>query len=194
MIMANKLQNMAKNARTASTVVREAVEAAKVVVNGAGNVKDWLEDDSHVLVPNLLDKQFPMSRKTAQEIIENAGLLFVPEAVPLCNAKPKYRKCFDEQVVYSNPKSGSKILRGDQVRVIYVTSDVIRESQRLYDEAKQKSAEQREAVIDTGKIIAVGAKETATTIASGAKNTIEKIANRRGGERKKLKNSKWIKK
>jgi hypothetical protein len=204
---AQKLTNIA---RQAFSVARDIGNATDILLSRIERARDVVGDDTHVLVPDLIDKQYPMQIQTAKTTVENKGLMFVSEAVQLTNADPKYRTCFDGQVVYSNPKSGSKILKGGQVRVLYVTADVIEESQRLYDESKQRSAEQRAAILETGKtivteagktgktiateagktgkVLAAGAKDKVVTLAGEAKDTVVKIANRQGKVEKEVNN------
>lgn len=188
-------------------IIHSVVGAVSAITGEAQDVREWLEgDERHVIVPNLLDKQYPMLIETAKESVENSGLVFVPDVVQLNNIDSKYKDCCDGQVVYSNPKSGTKTIRGSQVRVVYVTSEVIKESQRVYDEEQQKKTEKKEAMIDAGKtfavnaketgkvvadkvvdvskIIAVSTKDTAVALAGGAKDTVSKIANRQDDKNK----------
>ena len=63
-------------------------------------------------------------------------------------ADPKYRDYEDTQVIDSNPKQGTKVKTGTIVCLRYITADVIKESQKIFDDGiriKQEAKDQKAA-------------------------------------------------
>lgn len=93
-----------------------------------------------ISMPELCSKKFPLKLDEAKALLESRGLKALPIEVRLRDACPKYKDCFELQVVGSDRKPNAKVKPGDTVIVQYVTQEVIDESQRIFDEAEQQKA------------------------------------------------------
>lgn len=93
-----------------------------------------------IFMPELCSKKFPLKLDEAKELLESRGLKALSIEVRLRDACPKYKDCFELQVVGSDRKPNSKLKPGDTVIVQYVTQEVINESRRIFEEAEQQKA------------------------------------------------------
>lgn len=96
--------------------------------------KDW------VTIPELCSKSAPMKLDCAIDILEKLNLKAASNSVNLNSADVKYKNCFDLQVVEINQKQKSKVPPGTLVVLTYVTSEIIEESKRLFDESESRKS------------------------------------------------------
>ena len=73
-------------------------------------------------------------------MLSDRGLITRPIKLPLQEANVKYRKCFNFQVVDSDPRPKQKIKVGNTVTVWYIPQEVIDESQRIFDEKQRQKS------------------------------------------------------
>lgn len=92
--------------------------------------KDW------VTIPELCSKGAPMKLDCAVDALEKLNLKVVYSAIEIKNAHIKYKDCFDKQIVRVNCRQKKKVAPGTLVILTYVTSEIIEESQRLFDESE----------------------------------------------------------
>lgn len=97
--------------------------------------KDW------VTIPELCSKTIPMKLDCTIDALEKLDLKVGYSAIDLKNANSKYKDCFDLQIVWSDHKRKQKVKPGTLVLLKYVTSEIIEESQRLFDESEKQKAE-----------------------------------------------------
>ena len=108
------------------------VEVVKPLMNDVvvPTVITKLEPKDLVEVPTICSKEIRQSLADVTKTLEERGLKITPIAVV---KDPKYKDCFDGEVVGSNQKSNQKIPRGSYVEVYYVTSDIIEASKLLFE-------------------------------------------------------------
>lgn len=123
-----------------ATVVTPLVEKA---IDSAGNQPKEIVDEK-VKVPELYHKGFPIDLEQAIKILEDCGLKSSRTKLTVKEAKPRYKDCFSEQVINSNPKQGSIVKVGSTVCLKYITDEVITESQKMFDEIERSKIEARE--------------------------------------------------
>jgi len=106
------------------------------------------ERKSLISILELYLKDFPLTLEQAIDNLSQNGLQVMTSEMQLFEAEPQYRFCFDGQVVATSPKARQKVKPGEQVIVKYITTPVIEESKRLYEEAEarktEKEAERKE--------------------------------------------------
>ena len=95
------------------------------------------------MVPSLYEKGFPFGLEEAIEMLENRGLDVLPSKISIHHADPKYKDCFDGQVVDSNPKQKTKVAIGSKIALKYVTQEVIDESRRMQAELDRVKLEEK---------------------------------------------------
>ena len=103
-----------------------------------------------IRIPVLYGKHVALSVNDAKTILENCGLKTIARKISNCEANPKFRNHFDNQVIFSNPSSGKKVDSGTTVYLKYITQDVIEKSKMLYEEKeniKMKKNEKRKTKI-----------------------------------------------
>ncbi|MCD8089298.1 MAG: hypothetical protein LUD81_01490 [Clostridiales bacterium] len=91
-----------------------------------------------VTVPELCANGFPLSTEQATKILTDCGLKIMLIELPLKEAEPKYKDCFVNQVIETQPKAKEKIEPGSTILVKYITQEIIDESKRLYTENEHK--------------------------------------------------------
>lgn len=106
--------------------------------------KEYL--DSLISVPKLYFNDSYKTFDVAEADIKRVGLT---PSLSIVNANPKYRHCIANQVVYTEPKAGSKLEYGATVDIKYITQEVIDESKRMYEE--QESEKERKSADDKKK-------------------------------------------
>lgn len=97
-----------------------------------------------VKIPELYHKGFPIDLEQAMKMLEDCGLKSSKSKLTLREANPRYKDCFDLQVIDSNPKQGSVVKIGSTVCLRYVPEEVVVESQRIFDETQRIKAEAKE--------------------------------------------------
>lgn len=95
-----------------------------------------------VIVPKLYSSEYRTTSEQAIEILTSLGLKAVLSPTLIADADGKYRNCINNQVIKSEPKAKQKVEPGTTVRVLYITQEVIDESQRLFDESEKQKEEQ----------------------------------------------------
>lgn len=155
-------------------VIEPLVDMAGKIVDKAHEHQKEPQNDGMVKVPQLYSKEFPIALEQAIELLENCGLKYLPIAVTIKEAEPRFKDCFNHQIIFSNPRQGSSVKVGDIICLKYATDEVINESQRLFDEeqqfkeeasrkkkaAKLKRAQQREqAVVNIANKAKAGGKK-----------------------------------
>lgn len=131
-----------------------------------------------IFMPELCSKKFPLKLDEAKELLESRGLKALSIEVRLRDACPKYKDCFELQVVGSDRKPNSKLKPGDTVIVQYVTQEVINESRRIFEEAEQqKAALKQERAVKRAEQME-RAKAVAGDTAAKARAGVEKMIRR----------------
>lgn len=102
----------------------------------------WNEAKDRVCVPNVCRKECPLKLEDAIKMIKSSNLDPITTEAPLSDASPKYAKCFEFQVIYTDPKGGFPVKQGKGIIVKYITQDVIDESKRLL-EIQEKEKQQK---------------------------------------------------
>lgn len=84
-------------------------------------------------------RRVPLDQGVA--ILEDIGFHVIPNDISIVDAAPKYRRCADKQIIYTDPSAGEKVAPDGVVSVIYITQDVIDRSQELYEEQEKEKRE-----------------------------------------------------
>lgn len=134
----NKFDLALKNVNKVASSTSVIATALMAVVPIVDHFVELKSQNETLKVPNLYKKDFPNTVEQATVKLEKAGLSVTACELTLAHANPKYRKCKPLQVVKSDPSGGSKVEHGDNVDISYVTQEVIDESERLYQEAKNR--------------------------------------------------------
>lgn len=123
-----------------------ATAATPLVANAINNAKSKSSDkaEEKIKIPELYHKGFPIDLEQAVRILEDCGLKSSTSKLTIKEANPRYRDCFDSQVIGSNPKQGTIVKIGSTVCLRYIPEEVIAESQRLFDEMQRSKAEAKE--------------------------------------------------
>lgn len=136
-------KGVAKVAGTAlktSAVMVVADKAVNIAAEAAQNaIESKIETRSNLIeVPQICDKDFPLSLEQAVELLESYGFKVTAVKMQSQDADVKYRQCFDSQVIVSVPKPKQKVSPDTRIILKYITQDTINESQRLYEVAEQR--------------------------------------------------------
>lgn len=128
-----------------ATIATAAIGIIPAVMDKLDQISTKREESkSFAIVPQLYKKGFPLELDQATEILANANLKAIPSKLNIKEAHPRYKDCFDMQVISADPKPEQKVEVGSSVVVRYITQEVIEESQRLFDEEEERKAAQRE--------------------------------------------------
>ena len=129
------------------TVVTVATPLIEKAIDSAGTETKVKVEDK-VKIPELYRKGFPIDLEQAIKILEDCGLksstVSSTSRLTLRESNPKYKDCFDSQVIDSNPKQGTTVKIGSTICLRYIPNEVIVESQRLFDEMEHTKVEARE--------------------------------------------------
>lgn len=117
-------------------LVKPAIEAARDYVD-----KTIEERKKLIVVPKLYSSEYRTTSEQAVEILNSLGLKVVLSPTLVADADVMYRNYIDHQVIKSEPKAKQKVEPGTTVRVLYITQEVIDESQRLFTESEKQKAE-----------------------------------------------------
>lgn len=154
-----------------SAIAGLATAATPLLINAIDNAKNNLSEknsEEKVKVPELYHKGFPIDLEQAVKMLEDCGLKSSTSKLTVKDASPRYKDCFDSQVIDSNPKQGTLIKIGSTVCLRYIPGEVVAESQRLFDEIQQSKIEAKER-----------AKENFTETMRKTKQGVIKIFNRK---------------
>lgn len=157
----------------AVVVVPVVVEAAKKIINLLVSV-----EAEKVTIPSLYDKDFTLDIEQATEILNSLGLKAVPVKLRLSEADPKYRNCEDNQVVGSHPKHKRNFKKGEVVCVKYITTEVIAESKRIFEERERERVEEKERKIIADMERNEKRKQEIAIAAKNVKHKIQKVFGR----------------
>lgn len=129
------------NIVSAITVLGVALEVAQPAIDAISKpVKEMVEERKALVdIPDLYSKGYPIKLDRAKLLLEDRGLKVEP--VSITDASIKYKDCFDLQVVDSKPKHKQKVKPGTLVYLKHVTSGIIEESKKLFDESEKHKAE-----------------------------------------------------
>lgn len=121
-----------------------------------------------ITVPELYCSEYDLNINQAEEIVNNCGLKAMPVSAKIDIADPKYRTCSDLQVIKSEPKAKKKVEPGTTIKIIYITQDIINESQRLFEELEnqkeQKNLEKVEKKLQHKQKMTQAASNTANKV------------------------------
>lgn len=106
--------------------------ASEKIKESAEERKDWVN------IPELCSKNMPMKLDAAIDALEKLGLKVSHSPLELVNAAIKYKDCFALQVICSAPKCKKLVPPGSMVVIRYVTSEIIEESQKLFNESENQ--------------------------------------------------------
>jgi hypothetical protein len=109
----------------------------KEVVKKVDERKDFVD------IPPLYSKNIPIKLERATVLLEDRGLKV--ESVAVQEANIKFKDCLDQQVVWSKPKHKQKVKPGTLVFLRYVTSEIIKRSQELFEELERQKIETKQA-------------------------------------------------
>lgn len=144
--MSSNKTNGRSNNKSIAPVVLPALTLVPAIIPTIEKLLDKLPDvPVKVEVPQLsYDSDPRLKINEALEALTNSEIKAIPSKLTLKEADPKYKDCFDSQVVGSS-LNGKKVAQvGMSVIVKYITQEVIDESQRLFEESeKQKAVEKR---------------------------------------------------
>ena len=97
-----------------------------------------------VEVPELYSSNYRLKIDDAKRWLEEDGL---KAEVVVVHPNIEYKNCFDLEVVATNYKLGEKVKPGTRIILKYVTSEVIKASQKLFDEyERQKAATEQKKI------------------------------------------------
>ena len=135
----NKFTGMAAVVTMVTSVAPLVQPAIKVVREYTDKI---VEDRKKLItVPEIYSKEYPLSVEQAEEILESCGLKATLVKMNLSDADIRYRRCFDTQVVRTNPRAKQKVEQGTCILLKYITQEVIDESQRIYELAEKHKEE-----------------------------------------------------
>lgn len=127
-------------------LINAATPLVEKAIDNAQNKPEKI--DAKVAIPELYRKGFPIDLAQAEELLTERGLKVSKSKLRMKEADPKYRDCEDTQIIDSSPKQGTKVKIGTTVCLRYITTDVIEESQKIFDNGiriKQEAKEQKAA-------------------------------------------------
>ena len=127
-----------------------------------------------IIVPTLYDRNFPLDLASAKKMLEDGGFKVTATKVAMNEASPKYRNCFNDQVVGSKPKQNKKVEVGSPVILKYITQDVIDRSQKIFEEEERNKEEESKRKAIKKEEQKVRVKEQAVKIGNRVKQIIPK--------------------
>lgn len=154
-------------------VIPVAANAANKIVNVIAEHK--ANEEHKIAVPELYVKNFPIDLEQAKILIEDLGLKFSKSRMLIKEADPKYKDCFDLQVVDSNPKQKSLVNKDATVYVKYITQEVIDASKKIFEDEEKVKAERKEKKAIEKQERKNKRQEKVSEVTDKAKNTIGHI-------------------
>lgn len=195
--MAKKTQKLKKAAsglaqvgKMASDVVGIAESVNSLSTLATPVVEHVIENrKSLITIPELYSEDFSLSLEQAKELLNHYGLTTMDVELSIKDAKSEYRNCFVSQVVDSRPAQKQNVKPGTMVVLRYVTSEVIEESQRLFEEYQniKKEMENKKALKRLEQ--KEKTKKMLLETVSKAKSDVNKILTRRNDTNKKICNT-----
>ncbi len=137
-----KLKAFAEGAKLVGGVLGEVVGAATGVQDLVQLGTSLTEQrQSMIAIPEIYSSDYRLKLEDARRILEEDGLKV--EAVA---AQPdiEYKDCANLEVVATNYKLGKKVKPGTRIIVRYVTTKVIKASQKLFEESERLKAEEEQ--------------------------------------------------
>ena len=122
---------------------------------------------------NYIIKDVPIDLEQAVRMLEDCGLKSSTSKLTIKEANPRYKDCFDSQVIGSNPKQGTVVKIGSTVCLRYIPDEVIIESQKIFDELQRNKKESKERTRENLSVVAKRTKQSVTKIFK--RNNKEKI-------------------
>lgn len=181
MIGASDMSSKKTNGRSGKKSIAPTVLSVLTIVPTIITVIEELMDkfpgvSDKVVIPQLsYDSDPRLKLDEAVMALTNSGLKAIPSELTLKEADPKYKDCFDSQVVGSSLNGKQKAQAGMSVIVKYITQEVIDESQRLFEKAEeQKAVEKRAKAEKRGQQIEQ-AQKIIVDVAASAKDGFGKI-------------------
>ena len=174
------------NPAVGCVIVRDGIEIARGYTHAPGsahaeidainNAKSKSSDkaEEKIKIPELYHKGFPIDLEQAVRILEDCGLKSSTSKLTIKEANPRYRDCFDSQVIGSNPKQGALVKIGATVCLRYIPEEVIAESQRIFDETQRAKEEARERTKEKFSVAVQKTKQGAVKIFKRS-NKVESI-------------------
>ena len=132
-----------------------------------------------VSVPELYSNQFPLTVEQAVERLKNCGLSATLIKASVHDARPRYRNCFNSQVISSRPKAKQKVVPGSSVSVKYITQEIIEESQRIFEENERAKSKQKFKKAAKQKARKEKVKHVTSEVLEAAKKTIKTSSNKK---------------
>ena len=96
-----------------------ATAATPLVANAINNAKNKSSEktEEKIKIPELYHKGFPIDLEQAVRMLEDCGLKSSTSKLTIKEANPRYKDCFDSQVIGSNPKQGTVVKIGLLLKV-----------------------------------------------------------------------------
>lgn len=154
-------------------VVPIAINVIDKLVNRAVDEINF-DNSNKVLIPSLYNNGFSLNAEQVKELLEGLGLKVFLTKTHVGEADPRYRYCEENQVIDSEPKHKQYVDKGSPVTIKYITSEVVVESRRLFDEKERARVEAEERK----KIKREAKKDKVHLIADRAKSRFKKLINK----------------
>lgn len=129
----------AKDGQIIAGAVIAVIGAISKIVEVVDNRKK-----GQVAVPDLCDKNYPLTLTQATELLSDIGLNVSPYPLMRKYANVKYKDGFDYQVVGTSPEKGKRVASGSPVVVRYLTKEVIEESVILFERSELEKTKLKE--------------------------------------------------
>ena len=179
--MASKKSNGGRKAIAPSVI--SALTIAPAIIKAIEELMDKFPDmPTKVAVPQLYDSNLRLKLDDAVMALTSAGLKPIPSELKLEDADPKYKNCFDSQVIWSSLKHKQKTQVGTTVIVKYVTQEVIAASQKMFEEQERQKAEDKRLKTEKRAQQIEQAQKIFSDAASSAKDGVRKILPHRKGK------------
>lgn len=141
-----------------------------------GQARKDAEKRSMVEVPEIHSADYHLKLEDAKRWLEEDGLRAEPV---LARPNINFRGCVDGEVVASNYKAKQRVKPGTRIIVKYVTTEVIEESQRMYDEIQQKKQAQKDKNKQRVNDMVAGVQQGINDMAQGTKKKIDRLGIKR---------------
>lgn len=151
---------------------------------GIVNINEKIEDNKTLIeIPELYSKDFILTLEEATRWLEEDGL-----KVRSVVAKPdiNYKDCKDTQVVDSNPKLKQKVKPGTRVILQYVTTEVIEDSKKLFNESEKLKADKADKKAAQAAKNKETLNEAVANVKQSVENVISKISKKESTESKTI--------
>ena len=125
--------------------IADHIGVTDLVKLGIAHLGAQLEKTNLVEVPELYDEDYRVKLDEAKRWLEEDGLRVESVVV---QPRAEYRDYTDMEVISTNYSMKDKVKPGTRIIVKYITTEVIEESQRLYDESEQIKLEEEQQLAD----------------------------------------------